>query len=104
MPVYVVTYEHPDEEGWHRLVAPHVAWLRERVVEGSLLASGPFEGSSPRSAMLVMTSPDRAALDRLIATDPFATGRLIENMTVRVWDPIFGEFNDRSSMPRAPEG
>ncbi len=100
MPLYVVTYEHPDDEGWRQHVMPHVAWLQERLADGSLLASGPFTGSPVKAALLIMAAPDRAALDALIATDPFAVERLIENMAVREWDPIFGAFNDRSSMPK----
>lgn len=99
MPIYAVTYEHPDEDGWKLHVMPHVAWLQDRVKDGSLLASGPFAASSVKSALLIMSAPDRPSLDRLIAGDPFARERLIENMAIREWDPIFGIFNDRSSMP-----
>lgn len=49
--------------------------------------------------MLVMTAPDRAALEAVIATDPFAVHGLIENMTVAEWDPIFGAWGSESSMP-----
>jgi hypothetical protein len=100
MPLYVVTYEHPDEEGWRQHVMPHVAWLKERLKDSSLLASGPFTDAPVKGALLVMAAPDRAALDALIATDPFAVENLIENMIVREWDPIFGRFNDQSTMPR----
>jgi len=99
MPLYIVTYEHPDEDGWRRHVLPHVAWLRDRVNDGSLLASGPFTSAPVKGALLIMDAPDRPALDALIATDPFAAENLIENMVVREWDPIFGAFNACSSMP-----
>ncbi|HEX8239493.1 MAG TPA: YciI family protein [Allosphingosinicella sp.] len=102
MPRFVVTYEHPDEGGWQRHLMPHVAWLQERLKDGSLLASGPFSDSPVKAALLIMDVPDRSTLDALIATDPFATEGLIENMTIREWDPIFGTFNNRSSMPKAP--
>ena len=84
---------------------PHVGWLQDRLKDGSLLASGPFSGAPRKSALLIkcalliMTAPDREALDALIASDPFAVEGLIENMTVTVWDPIFGAFNGRSSRP-----
>ncbi len=70
MPIYAITYDHPDEEGWKQHLMPHIAWLKDRVQDGALLASGPF------------------AIEGLIA-----------NMTVREWDPIFGAFNTHSSMP-----
>ena len=99
MPLYVVTYEHPDSAGWQRHVLPHVGWLQDRLKDGSLLASGPFADGPDKAALLIMSAPDRAALDALIATDPFAVKGLIAGMAVREWDPIFGAFNPRSSMP-----
>ena len=54
--------------------------------------------------MLIIGAPDRTSLDQLIATDPFAEHSLIANMTINQWDPIFGAFNDRSSMPGQMQG
>ena len=99
MPLYALTYDHPDEDGWRQYVGPHVAWLRDRLADGSLVASGPFVARETKSALLVMSAPDREALDRIIASDPFASANLIANMTIREWDPIFGAFNQQSSMP-----
>lgn len=99
MPLYAITYEHPDETGWRQHVVPHVTWLQDRLKDGALLASGPFNNVSGKAALLIMSAPDRAALDQLISSDPFAIEGLIENMTVHEWDPIFGAFNTRSSMP-----
>lgn len=99
MPLYAITYDHPDEDGWRQYVGPHVAWLRDRLADGSLVASGPFVAREMKSALLVMSAPDREALDRIIASDPFASANLIANMTIREWDPIFGAFNQQSSMP-----
>lgn len=42
MPLFVVTYEHRNEDGWKQHMMPHVVWLQERRKEGILLASGPF--------------------------------------------------------------
>ena len=99
MPLYVVTYEHPNEAGWQNHLMPHLEWLKERLKDGILLASGPFTDVSQNEALLIVSAQDRAALDKLIASDPFAVEGLIENMVVRQWDPIFGAFNERSSMP-----
>ena len=99
MPTYIVTYEHPDEHGWRTHLVPHVDWLRDRVADGSLLASGPLADQQPKAALLIVAAMDRAALDALIASDPFAEHSQIANLTVREWDPIFGAFNARSTMP-----
>ena len=104
MPLYAVTYEHPDEDGWRRHVMPHVIWLQDRLKDGSLLASGPFPVPKVKSALLIMNAPDRHTLENLIASDPFAKEGLIENMTIQEWDPIFGAFNDLSTMPGQMQG
>lgn len=101
MPFYAVTYEHPDEEGWRNHVMPHVKWLQDRVQDGSLVASGPISQEVVKSALLIMIAPDKASLETIIASDPFAEEGLIQNMTIREWDPIFGAFNQGSSMPAA---
>ncbi len=97
MTTFVVTYTHPDEEGWHAHVGAHVDWLVGQVEVGGLRASGPLVGTAVRSAMLVIDAADRDALDRLIATDPFAVEGLIADMTVTEWDPVFGELGKRAS-------
>ncbi len=58
MPIFVVTYEHPDEEGWQAHVMPHVGWLQERLKDGSLLASGPFKDLGAKSALLIISASD----------------------------------------------
>jgi uncharacterized protein YciI len=97
VPLFVVTYEHPDAAGWHAQLMPHIDYLRELLGEGVLRASGPFAGNPDRKAMLLIAAPDRAALDAIVARDPFAIHGLIANMTVAEWDPIFGAFNADSS-------
>ncbi len=77
---------------------PHVTWLQDRLKDGSLLASGPLNDTAIKSALLIMTAPNLASLKGIVAGDPFATEGLIENMTMREWDPIFGIFNEQSSM------
>ena len=99
MPLYTVTYEHPDETGWQQHLQPHILWLQDRLMDETLLASGPFGDAQPKAALLVLSAPDRETLDAIIASDPFAEHGLIANMAVREWDPIFGAFNALSSMP-----
>lgn len=101
MSLFAVTYEHPDEDGWQQHLMPHVVWLQDRVTDGSLLASGPISDAAVKSALLIMSAPDKPSLESIIAEDPFAARGLISNMTIRAWDPIFGMFNDQSSMPKA---
>jgi len=99
MPIYAVSYLHPDEDGWKQHLMAHIAWLQDRLADGSLLASGPLQDVGAKAALLVMHALDRDDLDRLISTDPFAVHGLIEDVAINEWDPLFGAFNDRSSMP-----
>ena len=104
MTFYVVRFEHPDEQGWRAQLAAHLAWLRERVADGSVRASGPLVGAADRAALLVMAAADQAALEAVIATDPFAVHGLIENMTIAAWDPLFGAWASQSTMPTLGSG
>ncbi|MFM9861990.1 MAG: YciI family protein [Micropepsaceae bacterium] len=97
MPLFVVTYTHPNEDGWNAQVLAHVHYFQELLKTGALLASGPFVGGPVKSAMLVMPAANREALLATIAKDPFAIHGLIEDMTVTEWDPIFGALIQHSS-------
>lgn len=105
MALYVVTYNHPDAEGWAKHVMPHVQYLNDLLKRGVLRASGPFVGTPDRSAMLIIEATDQKALLEIIAEDPFAVEGLIHDMTISEWDPIFGAFNaDSSYAGRQPGG
>lgn len=103
MAVFAVRFEHPDAAGWQARLGPHIRWLQDRLRDGSLLASGPLPGTAAAggsdSAMLIVEAADRAAVEAMIATDPFAIQGLIANLRIDAWDPIFGAFNARSSRP-----
>ncbi len=97
MAFFVVTYAHPDEAGWRTHVMAHVAYLEDLLKDGTLRASGPFQGTPQRAAMLILSAPDRDAVLAVIAKDPFAIEGLIADMTVTQWDPMFGTWRTESS-------
>lgn len=99
MSLWVVTFTHPDASGWQQQLMPHVDYLRKLIADGVLRASGPMPGEADKKAMLIIAAPDRAALDAIVAADPFAEHGLIGALTVAHWDPIFGVFTADSSMP-----
>ncbi len=96
--MFLVTYTHTDDAGWQKHIMAYVAWLHGQVKAGAVIASGPMPGEADPAALLVMAAANEAALRAVITTDPFAVEGLIAELTVRAWDPIFGCFNDRSSM------
>jgi len=99
MPMFAVTYTHPNEAEWRQHLMAHIDYLRALLKTGELRASGPLNGTAVRSAMLIMSAENREALMATIAKDPFAIEGLIEDMTVTEWDPIFGAFTAESSRP-----
>lgn len=99
MSVFIVRLEHPDEEGWQRWVAPHVAWVRENVAQGVIIASGPSTGTDIRQGWLIMRAADEEALRGILATDPFWHHGIVENLLIVEWDPIFGQLDELSSAP-----
>ena len=97
MRFFTVTMSHPAGDGWNRHLADHVRYLRELVAAGVLRASGPLKGTSLRSGFLIFKAEDRAAVEALVASDPFAVEGLIVQLTIVEWDPLFGAFADESS-------
>ena len=75
----------------------HVAYLKGLVRSGALRASGPLEGMPKRTGFLIFQAADRAEVDALVASDPFAIEGLIVTLTVAEWDPLFGDFAAESS-------
>jgi uncharacterized protein len=95
MKLFVVTYVHPDEEGWQEFLAPHIAYLEKLTKEGSLCVSGPFVGTPEKSAMLILSAPCREDVLDLIAKDPFMVQGLVLGITVTEWKPMFGSKRDQ---------
>jgi hypothetical protein len=70
------------------------------------MAFGPLKDSSLTSRALIPyrliacaspASSNRAAVEALVARDPFAVAGLIESLTILEWAPLFGAFATESS-------
>ena len=67
--VVELTYTAPLER-IDAALADHIAWLDKQYAEGVIIASG---RKQPRDGgVLIAVAPDRAAVEALVATDPFA--------------------------------
>lgn len=78
----VLTYTAPLTEV-DAALADHVAWLEKQYEDGVLLASGP---RNPRTGgVLLVRRTDRARLDELLATDPFAMRGLADYEVVEFY-------------------
>jgi hypothetical protein len=97
MAIFVVTYTHPDGDGWVRHLQEHVGFLMELLHEEVLRASGPLVGTPRQSAMLILSAPSREAVLELIERDPLKVHGQVTEVSVVEWDPIFGAFQEDSS-------
>ncbi|WP_435193585.1 YciI family protein [Streptomyces sp. NRRL F-5630] len=96
---FIVRLEHPDEAGWKTWVGPHVEWVRARIADGTIIASGPSVGTEIRQGWLIMSAETEQELRETLATDPFWENGIVENLLIVEWDPIFGRLDDISTSP-----
>ncbi|MFF4182621.1 YciI family protein [Streptomyces sp. NPDC001691] len=79
---YIVPLDRVDE-----LIPDHVAWLDAQYAAGVFIASG---RKQPRDGGVILAAgDDRAAIERLVATDPFlvnglCTYRITEFLATKV--------------------
>lgn len=57
-------------------------------LEGDLILSGPYldQDGEPIGSMIVMRAKNQAAADAFVATDPYVTNSVFENVSVARWD------------------
>jgi len=64
----------------------HREKLAAHVAAGRLLAAGPFSDES--GALLVFLVDDRAAIDEIVADDPYYSGPGVTVANVQEWNPV----------------
>ncbi|MFT7774277.1 YciI family protein [Roseateles sp.] len=83
----VCFHDKPDTGELRRLLLQaHLEWVAAH--EGLLRAAGSLRESpeaTPVGGLWVVRAPDRAAVEALIATDPFTTGGLRERWDIFYW-------------------
>lgn len=88
MQFMVLAYDGTDEGALERRMAArpaHIAGIRKMVEEGSLIKGGAILDDDGRmiGSIALVDFPDRAALDRWLETDPYVTGDVWRDITVR---------------------
>lgn len=92
MATYAVRYTYDQRADLQDEVRPeHRAYLRDVAERGELLGSGPYADGAP-GALLVLDVADRAALDAVLAADPFAVAGVIADVDVRAWTLVLGPW------------
>ncbi|BCK54544.1 YciI family protein [Nocardia wallacei] len=94
MPIFAVHYTYSaataparDE---HR--PAHRAWLSGLVDQGVVLSTGPYPDGS--GALILFRAADAAAMEKLLAEDPFARQGVIDAKRFVQWQPVMGAFAD----------
>lgn len=92
MALFAVSYAYaPDSDAGRNEHRPeHMVFLQGLFDAGKLVVSGPTDptGETP-GALLIISGESLAAVDALMAEDPFAKRGFVAR-TVRAWDPKFG--------------
>lgn len=78
-------------------LADHVSFLKGLLADGTLVASGPLQGTDVVTGFLIIDALDEHNVRAIVARDPFAVNGIIDALEVVQWDPVFGAFHDRSS-------
>jgi uncharacterized protein YciI len=88
-------YRYPLER-MLQTVDRHRAYLRDLLVQGKMIASGPFV---PREGgALLLRVEDEAEIERILEKDPFQIERLVDT-TIYKWAPNIGN-EGLDSLPR----
>jgi uncharacterized protein YciI len=92
MTTFAVQYHYDQRHDLRDQVRPaHRAYLLGLAERGLLLGSGPY-ADGEAGALLVFAAADRAALDALVAEDPFSREGLIAQLDVREWTLVLGPW------------
>jgi uncharacterized protein len=86
--IFVVQYDFVPEQTERRLAArpTHREWLATLKADGRLVQAGSFDDGL--GSMLIFDVADEAALDELLAADPYPKDSYVVASS-RAWAPLF---------------
>jgi uncharacterized protein YciI len=91
MPTFTIEYAYDnrlDERMSHR--PDHLAYLRNLVKTGAMLAFGRYNDDGPPGALLIVEADSTDAVDELISGDPYVRAGLVPSHTIRSWPVNWG--------------
>lgn len=95
MSYFAMVYRYTDDDARRDDVRPsHRDYLSELSQQGRLAVSGPYVGGDRGGALLIFVANDEATALELSDDDPFVLQGLVEERTVREWQPVSGELAD----------
>jgi uncharacterized protein YciI len=92
MPTYAVTYAYNASDEHLAEIRPiHREWLKNRLAEEKLLASGPMVDSP--TALLIWKADSAKDLAELLDNDPFDIAGVISERVIQEWNPVLGPWS-----------
>lgn len=99
MSLYAVHYTYSDDtEARDEHRQAHRSFLSGLAQEGVVLLSGPYPRNeevldgTPDGALLLVRGSSVAQLSDLFREDPFQQQGLVEQVVIREWQPVLGEW------------
>ncbi|MGW5051104.1 YciI family protein [Actinokineospora sp. NPDC004072] len=88
---FTVDTTYTDDRALLDAVRPaHRDWLAGHVAAGRVVAAGPWADDT--GGFFVVAGEDRAAIDALLAEDPYTTGGVAAARVVREWKIVMGPW------------
>lgn len=97
MSLFVVHYTYSDDTAARDEHRPaHREFLGGLADEGTVLLSGPYADveEAPDAALLLLRGDSAATLAELLREDPFQQQGLVEQVAIREWTPVLGQWFD----------
>ncbi|MCW2752570.1 MAG: hypothetical protein JWR83_3680 [Aeromicrobium sp.] len=96
MSYFATIYRYTDNDAKRDEVRPtHRAYLAELTGQGRLAVSGRYVDAGRGGALLIFVADSEAEARELSAQDPFVLAGLVEELTVREWQPMSGALADK---------
>jgi uncharacterized protein len=99
MPYFVVVRERSSGWNWSLPMRrqadwePHAAFLDALESEGFIVAGGPLgDEDTAARVLLVVSAPDRDAIETRMAEDPWTPMRLLRTVSIEPWTVLLGGF------------
>ena len=89
--LFVLTYEYVENVAEKRapLRASHLAYAKDMVAKGVLLAGGAF---NPLTHGMLIINGTRDDADNLAKRDPYVVGKIVKNYDIKEWTVVIGDI------------
>ncbi|EFK53753.1 YciI family protein [Corynebacterium genitalium ATCC 33030] len=90
MTYYAVTYTYGERSLISATRPRHRDYMTALKDDGIVVAAGPFEGDA--QSLILFRVADRAALEEILAADPYTEAGALADREIREWNPVINAF------------